>query len=60
MRWIKCWARKSPTYVRNLGNIRVENSPILAGKKSAEYLCAGLTRYLRKHSVRSCIILRQQ
>jgi hypothetical protein len=46
MRWTKCWARKSPAYVKNLGNIRVENSPILAGKESAEYLCAGLTRYL--------------
>jgi hypothetical protein len=38
MRWAKCWARKSPAYIKNLGNIRVENSPILAGKKSAEIL----------------------
>jgi hypothetical protein len=21
MRWMKCWARKSPTYVKNLGNV---------------------------------------
>jgi hypothetical protein len=46
MRWAKCWARKSPAYVKNLGNIRVENSPILAGKNPRKYVCAGLTRYL--------------
>ncbi len=43
------------SYVRNLGNIRVEISPILAGKKSAEYLCAGLTRYLTSIASRAVI-----
>ncbi len=31
--WMKCWARKSPTYVKNRGNIRGGNSLVLAGKK---------------------------
>ncbi len=43
--WTKCWERKSPTYVKNLGKIRGGNSLVLAGKKSAKYLYEGLTRW---------------
>jgi len=44
--WTKCWGRKSPTLVKNLGNIRGWNLPVSASKKSAEYLYGGLIRYL--------------
>ncbi len=57
MRWAKCWARKSPAYVKNLGNIRVENLPILAGKKSAEILLSGAHSLSDQHSVKSCLFL---
>ena len=30
--WMKCWARKSPAYVKNLGNIRSEIHPFRAAE----------------------------
>ncbi len=49
----KYWARKSPTYVKNLGNIRGGNLPVSAGKKSTEYLYGGLIRYLTSRASRA-------
>ncbi len=54
--WMNCWARKSPTYVKNLGNIRVRNLHVSAGKKSAEYLYGGAQSLSDQHSVKSFII----
>jgi hypothetical protein len=54
--WTKCWARKSPAYVKNMGNIRGGNLPVLAGKKSAEYLYGGAYSLSDQHSVKSCFV----
>jgi hypothetical protein len=53
--WTKCWARKSHTYVKNLGNIRVGNLQVSAGKKSAEYLYRRLIRYLTSIASRAFV-----
>ncbi len=58
--WMKCWARKSPAYIKNLGNIRVRNLPVPPGRKSANYLYGGLTCCLTGLASRAFIVLQCQ
>jgi hypothetical protein len=50
--WMKCWARKSPAYVKNLGNIRSEICDVPGGKKSANF-CIGAHLLPDRPSVKS-------
>jgi hypothetical protein len=38
--WMKCWARKSPTYIKNLGNIRLEIC-LFRAAKNPRIICMG-------------------
>ncbi len=50
--WMKCWARKSPAYVKNL--------PVPAGRKSANYLYGGLTCCLTGLASRALLLSSKQ
>jgi hypothetical protein len=55
IRWMKCWARKSPTHVKNLGNIQQIVRKTGQQKIRGNFLYTGLTRNLTSRESRAVL-----